>query len=119
MDKTWKAAERRVATFFLRKRNPLSGINSGHTGADVRGDEDFYTETKYRQNHAALSVLDEAAMGAIAEPGNRVPVVALVGARRHGFGVLIQSSELERFCVRFLRRIGYSVIPTHASKGKA
>lgn len=34
-DKTWKAEERRIAEMFGTRRTPLSGQNSGHTGADT------------------------------------------------------------------------------------
>lgn len=110
MDRTWKKAERKVAAFYGVRRNPLSGINSGHTGADTI-DPDFYNETKYRGSHAALTILDNAVSEAVLEDGNKIPVVALVGSRRPGFGVLVRSVDLERFCLRYLNRLGYTVRP--------
>lgn len=36
--KTWKSVERRIAKAFGGRRVPLSGMNSGHTSADVMPD---------------------------------------------------------------------------------
>ncbi len=55
---TWKAMERKVAKLLGGIRTPLSGINSGHTGADVIHPY-FFVECKYRENYAIKKLYDD------------------------------------------------------------
>ena len=106
-DHAWKARERQVATFFKsRGRTPLSGINSKHTSADIL-DEQFYVEVKLRQKHTAMTLLHEV-MGE-GKKWTSIPVVALCEGHKSGFGVLVHSTDLVRFAVAYLQRLGYYV----------
>jgi hypothetical protein len=113
----WKKRERQVATFFKsRGRTPLSGINSKHTGADILDDE-FYAEVKLRKSHAAMTLLrsvvadswKEQTWSKALKKKPVVPVVALCEGHKPGFGVLIQSVDVEKFAVAYLTRMGYHV----------
>ena len=74
-DKTWKAAERRVARMFGTTRTPLSGGNGKQTRSDTLHPRAFI-ETKYRKRFAAAQLFRETEELARAE--EKLPVVALV-----------------------------------------
>jgi len=92
-DKSWKQFERRAASFFGGKRNPLSGSMSGHTGGDVRH-EKLYVECKQRKEHAVINLWDDAKTKADKE--NKTPVVCLSVKGRKGFWVMVHSNDLEK-----------------------
>lgn len=89
--KTWKAVERKVASFFGAKRTPLSGGNSGHTRSDTLHDI-LFVETKYRKVHSAVQLWHKTAKLAAKE--NKIPVVALVEKGQRGFWLLIHAGDL-------------------------
>ena len=90
-DKTWKAVERRVASFFGVRRNPLSGSNSGGTHSDSLHKQ-LFIETKHRKKHAAISLWRKTEELACKE--NKIPVVVLVEKGAKGFWFVIHSSDL-------------------------
>ncbi len=55
---TWKGMERKIAKLLGGERTPLSGINSGHTGADIIHPY-FFVECKYRKNFAIKKLYDD------------------------------------------------------------
>jgi hypothetical protein len=92
MTKTWKARERQVARFFgARGRTPLSGGSSGHTRSDTLHDH-LFIEHKHRVKHAVINLWDK--INPLAKKENKIPVVTLSVKGRHGFWVLVHSSDL-------------------------
>ena len=91
MKKTWKSRESQVAKYFGCRRTPLSGQNSGHTGADIIHDR-LFVEHKHRKKHALLTLFDKVKKFAIKE--NKIPVVSISEHGRRGFWLLIHSSDL-------------------------
>lgn len=91
MTKTWKAIERKVASFFGSKRTPLSGGNSGHTRSDSLHDR-LFIETKYRKKHSAVQLWRKTA--ALAHIEGKIPVVALAEKGSRGFWLVIHSEDL-------------------------
>jgi len=91
-DKTWKAAERKVARDFGCERNPLSGGNSKVTRSDSRHKK-LFIETKYRKNgHTAVTLYDSEKPKAKKE--DKTLVIALVNGNRHGYWILIRPEDL-------------------------
>lgn len=90
-DKTWKAAERRVANYFNTERTPLSGGNGKQTRSDTLH-ETLFIECKHRQKHSAVTLWDETKKLAAKE--DKTPVVCLVEKNRPGFWLLIHSDDL-------------------------
>jgi len=88
---TWKSRERKVAAFFGGKRTPLSGINSGHTSADIIHDR-LFVEQKHRKRHSILTLFD--AVKKLAQKENKIPVVTISEHGRKGFWILVHSSDL-------------------------
>lgn len=74
-NKTWKNVERRIASFFKTKRNPLSGQNSRHTGADILHDK-LFVEVKMRKQIPFLKLFKETSE--LAKKENKIPVVVFV-----------------------------------------
>ena len=89
--KTWKAVERKVASFFGAKRTPLSGGNSGHTRSDTLHDI-LFVETKYRKVHSAVQLWRKTEKLAYKE--NKIPVVALAEKGARGFWLLVHAGDL-------------------------
>ena len=89
--KTWKQRERDVAAYFGCRRTPLSGMNSGHTSADIIHDT-LFVECKHRKRHALLSLFD--AVKKLATKENKTPVVTISEHGRHGFWIVCHSSDL-------------------------
>lgn len=92
MSKTWKQAERDVASFFGSTRTPLSGSNSRHTGSDSLHKR-LFIETKYRKRHAVVQLWRDTKELAAKE--DKIPVICLKEKGRHGFWVMCHSSDLE------------------------
>ena len=90
-DKTWKKRERQVASFFGCIRTPLSGCNSAHTSADTLH-ERLYIEHKHRKRHALLTLYDKVKK--LAQRENKIPVVTISEKGRHGFWIMVHSSDL-------------------------
>ena len=90
-DKTWKAVERRVASFFGARRNPLSGSNSGGTHSDSLHEE-LFIETKHRVKHSAISLWRKTEE--LARKENKIPVVALCEKGARGFWIMVHASDL-------------------------
>ena len=86
-DKTWKAAERRIAALFGGERVPLSGGNSKITRADVIHPR-WFVECKYRKKHGNVSyLLDDVLPKALKE--KKRPILVLVEkGRRVPLGVV-------------------------------
>lgn len=92
-DKSWKAVERRVASFFACRRVPGSGALWREY--ETRSDSDhprLYVETKHRARFSVLTLWREVSEKARRE-GKR-PVCALAEKHRRGFWVLVHSSDL-------------------------
>ena len=89
--KTWKQRERDVAAYFGGRRTPLSGMNSGHTSADIIHDK-LFVEHKHRKKHTLLTLFDAVKKLAIRE--NKIPVVTISEHGRHGFWIVCHSSDL-------------------------
>lgn len=74
-DKTWKAAERRIAARLGGKRNPLSGIRSGHgTHGDILHPT-IYGEFKHTQRAAILTLL--RATRKLAKQEHKMPLIVM------------------------------------------
>jgi hypothetical protein len=91
MTKTWKAIERKVASFFGSKRTPLSGGNSGHSRSDSLHPV-LFIETKYRKKHSAVQLWRKTAV--LADLESKKPVVALAEKGSRGFWLVVHSSDL-------------------------
>lgn len=72
--KAWKAMERSVAKKFGVRRTPLSGINSGHTHADIIHPT-FFVECKYRKRLGLVELFKKVRRQAVAE--DKIPLVVL------------------------------------------
>jgi len=90
-DKTWKAAERRIATYFGTERTPLSGGNGKQTRSDTLH-EDLFIEAKWRAKHSAVSLWDETKK--LADKEGKTPVVCLCEKGRPGFWIVCHSDDL-------------------------
>lgn len=88
---TWKAAERKVGSFFGVRRTPLSGSNSGGTRSDTLH-ELLFVETKYRKVHSAVQLWLKTEKLAYKE--GKIPVVALVEKGQRGFWLLVHAGDL-------------------------
>lgn len=91
MTKTWKAIERKVASFFGSKRTPLSGGNSGHSRSDSLHSI-LFIETKYRKVHSAVTLWRKTSVLAAKE--KKIPVVALAEKGSRGFWIVVHSEDL-------------------------
>ena len=92
-DKTWKARERKVASYFNTNRTPLSGGSSRHTRSDSLHDK-LFVECKLRKRHSVVSLLDET--NEMAKQESKTPVIALCESGRPGFWVMVHSDDLEK-----------------------
>ena len=90
--KTWKSVEAKIARYFLTKRTPLSGGNSGHTRSDTLHRK-LFVEAKHRVKHSAVTLWDGTKQLATKE--NKTPVVCLNEKGRPGFWILVHSEDLE------------------------
>ena len=93
-DKVWKQAERGISAFFGTVRNPLSGEMSKHTSSDTLHPR-LFVEAKYRKRHTTWSLWRDAKDKADKE--NKLPVLALKEKGKHGFLVVVRSSDLNEF----------------------
>jgi len=102
----WKVAERKIAEFFGLKRNILSGNSTADvTPGDTRRVDDdspnIVVEVKRRsgtiRGFAVSGVHDKLKQELKKAKMDAVPVVALKEARRHGFYIVLHSSDLDRF----------------------
>ncbi len=104
---TWKAFERRVASFFRSVRTPLSGGNSKVTRSDTFH-ADLFVECKLRQKHAHHTLFAE--VRALADKEGKIPVVVT----QQKFGktplVILDMEDLPAFCRKFLQSRGYGVV---------
>lgn len=94
-DKTWKAFERVVATFFGTIRNPLSSRFSRHDTMSDSLHNDLYLEAKRDRAYfgAKLSnLIDDTEAKARKE--KKVPVLCLKRHGKKGFYILVHSSDL-------------------------
>jgi hypothetical protein len=87
-DKSWKAFERRVASFFGGKRCPVLGDD---TNADVTH-ETLFIECKQRQKHSVVTLWDSVKKRAQKE--GKTPVVCLSEKNRPGFWIVVHSDDL-------------------------
>lgn len=91
---TWKASERRVASFFDAVRISLSGSNNqqAQTSSDTDS-EDFYIEVKYRQKFSVLTLFHDVIQKAKKE--KKLPLLALVEKGKPGFFLVLRQKDLE------------------------
>ena len=97
---TWKAFERRVAAVFGCKRQPLSG-SSGRSDV-TRSDSNhpaLFIECKYRESHAARTLLDATREQAKRE--RKTAVVALADKGSPGFVLCVHSDDLDAFVAEY------------------
>jgi len=87
-DKSWKAFERRVASFFGGVRCPVLGTD---TNADVTHDT-LFIECKQRQKHTVITLWDTVKDRAKKE--GKTPVVCLSEKNRPGFWIVVHSDDL-------------------------
>lgn len=92
-DAAWKRRERQACKPFGTTRKAGSGSQNqvGQTCSDSNHPS-LYIETKYRKNHACLSLYDDVAEAAAKEA--KVPVVALAERAKAGVYYLIHESHL-------------------------
>lgn len=93
MSGTWKAIERRIATYFGTVRNPLSGSNGKHSGSDSLHPS-LYIEVKYRERHSAVSLWRDTALRAKLE--GKTPVVCLAEKNKTGYWLVVHSDHLTK-----------------------
>ena len=91
MKNTWKAIERRIASFFGSERTPLSGGNSKITRSDSLHDI-LFVETKYRVKHSAVTLW--RGTKEMADVENKIPVVCLSEKGKQGFWIVCHSADL-------------------------
>lgn len=101
-DKTWKAAERRIAASF----GALRQIGSGSLGRDDRSSSDsthevLYIEAKYRKRHTAIALHDDTAKKAKKE--KKIPVVVLAEKNRPGVWLLIKQDNLPAVAAEYAK----------------
>lgn len=89
--KTWKAIERKIATFFGTVRTPLSGGNGKVTRSDTLHDI-LFVEAKYRVTHSAVTLWRSTKE--LADKENKIPVVCLAEKSKKGFWVMCHSDDL-------------------------
>ena len=92
-DKTGKARERQVASYFNTNRTPLSGGYSRHTRSDSLHDK-LFVECKLRKRHSVISLWDET--NEMAKKESKVPVIALCESGRPGFWIMVHSNDLNK-----------------------
>lgn len=92
--RSWKGAERKIASAFGTRRNPLSGSNSGVTASDSRHPH-LFIENKHSKNGHAVQRIYYKAKDLAAKEG-KVPLVTLTGANRTGFLVVCEAKDLKR-----------------------
>lgn len=85
-DKTWKAFERAVAHFFGCKR---TGPMQPKDATDINHDL-IHCQCKHSKRHSIVNVWDRAKAAA----KGKIPIVAVKVKGRHGFWVLVHSSDL-------------------------
>jgi len=88
---TWKAFERRVASFFGSRRAPLSGSNGGQTASDSLH-PDLYIEAKLRAKSAVCTLFEQVERSARVE--DKLPVVALQHKNRAGWLLVCRPGDL-------------------------
>ena len=89
--KTWKSRELQIARYFGTERNPLSGINSKHTGSDTLHKK-LFIEQKHRKKHGVVTLYDNTMRKAYDE--GKVPVVTLTEKYKKGFYILVHCDDL-------------------------
>jgi len=90
-DKTWKANERKVASFFNTTRTPLSGGNGKQTRSDTLHSS-LFVECKYRIRHAVISLWKSTKE--LADKEDKIPIVCLCEKGKEGFWILCHSDDL-------------------------
>lgn len=95
---TWKAGERRVASIFGSRRNPLSGGNSGVTRSDSRHDT-LFIEAKHSKKHAVWTLHD--ATKVLAKKEKKIPVIALLRLNSPGVIFCVHSDSLDDFITAY------------------
>jgi hypothetical protein len=90
---TWKKRERDAAALFGARRQRCSG-SSGRDDCS-RSDSthpDLFLETKLRQRHAAVALLDETRT--LARREGRTPLLALATKNRPGIVLVLAAEDL-------------------------
>lgn len=91
---TWKAAERRVASFFDAVRVSLSGSNNQQAATSSDTDSEFfYIEVKYRQKFSVLTLFQDVIQKAKKE--KKLPLLALVEKGKPGFFLVLRQKDLD------------------------
>jgi len=102
---TWKAVERRVATFFKTKR--AYGSGSGGRPDISKSDTThptLYIEAKLRETHAARTLHDDVREKAKKE--GKTPVLVMADKSRPGFLVCVHCDDLAEF-MRIMNEQGF------------
>lgn len=93
-DKTWKSAERRVASFFGSGRNRLSGSSGKESCSKSDSNHEFlFIETKYRKSGFGLTNLLKKVKN-LARKEDKTPVICAVEKGKKGFWIVCHSSDL-------------------------
>lgn len=100
---TWKAAERRISSFFGTVRTPLSGGNSKQTRSDSLH-KGIFIEAKLRVKHAAVTLWRETKV--LADKEKKIPVICLNEKGKEGFWILCHSSDFVKVA-DMTREVGY------------
>ena len=87
-NKTWKEFERPVANYFGCKR---TGPMQEKDANDINHPQ-LHVQCKHAKKHAILTVWDAAKKKT--DKSGKIPVVAIKQKGRHGFWLLIRSSDL-------------------------
>lgn len=108
----WKQRERDIAEFHSLVRNPLSGANSGRIGDaydPLEKEPWVYIEAKHYERHAALSIFQKHELQVKKKFKHALCAVALSENRKHGFWMLVHSSDLLLYAAKLLTKHGYTV----------
>ena len=93
VDKTWKAAERRIAKLFDTERTPLSGSNGKVTASDTLHPK-LFIEAKKRKKHSVITLYDETKAKAAKE--GKIAVIALTVNGRPGVWLMCKAKDFKK-----------------------
>ena len=92
-DRTWKAVERAIAKRLGGRRNPLSGIRSGHgTHGDLLHPT-LYGEFKHTKRAAILTLLRETVK--LAKRERKMPLIVMHEKGTQNYAAVLPLSDFE------------------------
>jgi hypothetical protein len=84
----WKKFERTVARWFgCERTGPMQGKDANDIDHEL-----LHVQCKHAKRHAIITVWDAARV--VADRTNKIPIVAIKQKGRHGFWLMMRSSDL-------------------------